>query len=59
MELATCRMLAQRNAKAICIADLNNLQFEVVKKALGKTSDGYTTIDLLKIDVSSSGEVSD
>jgi chanoclavine-I dehydrogenase len=57
MGLATCRMLAQRKAKAICIADYNDSQFAAVKKELESINDGATAIDLLKVDVSSSSEV--
>lgn len=58
MGLATCRMLAQYKAKAISIADFNTSEFEAVKTELGKISDGSTAVDLVKVDVSSSHEVS-
>jgi chanoclavine-I dehydrogenase len=57
MGLATCRMLAERKAKAICIADFNNSQFEKVKAELEGISGGATTVELLKVDVSSSAQV--
>jgi chanoclavine-I dehydrogenase len=57
MGLATCRMLAQRKAKAICIADYNDSQFASVKTELKSINGGATVIDLLKVDVSSSSEV--
>jgi chanoclavine-I dehydrogenase len=57
MGLATCRMLAQRNAKAICIADYNDAHFEKVKAELEAINGGVTAIDLLKVDVSSSEQV--
>jgi len=57
MGLATCRMLAQRKARAICIGDYNNSQFENVKMELEGINGGETAVDLLKVDVSSSAEV--
>jgi chanoclavine-I dehydrogenase len=57
MGLATCRMLAQRKAKAICIADYKDSQFGLVKTELEGINAGATLIDLLKVDVSSSSEV--
>jgi len=57
MGLATCRMLAQRKAKAICIADYNTTQFEAVKTELEKINTDVTIVDLIKVDVSSSAEV--
>jgi len=57
MGLATCRMLAQRKAKAICIADYNDSNFEKVKAELESINGKSTAVDLLKVDVSSSEQV--
>jgi len=56
MGLATCRMLAQAKAKAICIGDFNEAAFETVRAELKEIS-AETEVETTKLDVSSSASV--
>lgn len=57
MGLATARILAAKKAKAICIGDFNEANFEAVRKELQEINSS-TEIETTKIDVSSSSSVS-
>ncbi|CAD6593364.1 MAG: hypothetical protein ASARMPRED_007435 [Alectoria sarmentosa] len=54
--LATCRMLAQLNAKAICIADRNTEIFDSIRTEL-QSINNSTTVHMTKVDVASSSDV--
>ena len=56
MGLATCRMLVQAKAKAVCIGDFNESSFETVRGELKKINPD-TEIETTKLDVSSSSSV--
>ena len=52
MGLATCRILAESKARAICIGDFNQVSFEEVTKEL-RAINRNTDVDTMRIDVSS------
>lgn len=56
MGLATGRILAQAKARAICIGDFNDTQFETVRKEL-QTISPETDVHTFKLNVSSSESV--
>lgn len=56
MGLATCRMLAQAKAKAICIGDFNEASFGSVRAELQEIN-AETQVETTKLDVSSSTSV--
>jgi len=56
MGAATCRLLAQRGAAAICIGDWNTANFTTMEKEI-KTINSSTEVVPTKLDVSSSSEV--
>lgn len=56
MGLSTCKMLAERKAKAICIGDFNEQNFRAVQEELNKINPD-TEIHMTKVDVSKSSSV--
>ncbi|KAJ0418878.1 short chain dehydrogenase/oxidoreductase CpoX2 [Aspergillus carlsbadensis] len=56
MGLATCRKLAEKGARAICIGDYNDTAFDAVHEDLNQINP-RTEVTLTKLDVSSSTQV--
>lgn len=56
MGLATCQLLTRLKAKAVCIGDFNDKEFDSVRSQLNEINSG-TTVHTTKLDVSSSTEV--
>ena len=51
MGLATCRILAQSKARAVCIGDFNDAAFEEVKTEL-RAINPDTDVDTMRVNVS-------
>lgn len=56
MGLATCQLLTRLKAKAVCIGDFNDSEFDTVRSQLNEINDS-TMVHTTKLDVSSASEV--